>query len=145
MGLEVQQLKGPESQKNRALKFELAGYKVVLFLANDDTDAQLFVGFRGKSISAEKANEWNRDHRSTAPTATRMVMRSSSPISTSPGCDRSQHQGVGQDLPGSDGPVRQVRKPEQLVRLLLRPAALPLPRACLSDTFRPARSTGKNP
>jgi Putative bacterial sensory transduction regulator len=65
MGLEPQELKGSGESQNRALKFELAGYKVVLFLAKDETDAQLFVGFRDKQISAEKTNEWNREHRFT--------------------------------------------------------------------------------
>lgn len=65
MGLEVEELKGSGESQNRALKLELAGYRVVLFLAKDDSDAQLFVGFRDKQISAEKANQWNSEHRFT--------------------------------------------------------------------------------
>jgi hypothetical protein len=62
MGLEVQETKTDEG-KNAAIKFELGGYRVVLFLAKDHSDAQLFVGFTDRQISLEKMNEWNRDHR----------------------------------------------------------------------------------
>jgi hypothetical protein len=34
-----------------------------LILAKDHTDAQLYVGFGGRQVSAEKVNEWNARHR----------------------------------------------------------------------------------
>ncbi|MFL5403660.1 MAG: YbjN domain-containing protein [Gemmatimonadales bacterium] len=63
MGLEVQETKTTSDGKNPVIKFDLAGYGVVLFLAKDLSDAQLFVGFRGQQIPPEKMNEWNRAHR----------------------------------------------------------------------------------
>ena len=44
-------------------RFELGGLKMLLFLANKNTDAQLYVGFLDGEISDKKLNEWNRDHR----------------------------------------------------------------------------------
>jgi hypothetical protein len=64
MGLEVQESKTGDG-KNPVMKFDLAGFGVVLFLAQDQSDAQLYVGFRGKQITPEKMNEWNRGHRFT--------------------------------------------------------------------------------
>jgi hypothetical protein len=63
MGLEVQEPKTTSDGKNPVIRFELGGYGVVLFLAEDHSDAQLYVGFRGKQIPADKMNEWNRGHR----------------------------------------------------------------------------------
>jgi hypothetical protein len=65
MGLEVRETKTTGDGKNPVIKFDLAGYQVVLFLANDNTDAQLFVGFGGQKLTTEKLNEWNRRHRFT--------------------------------------------------------------------------------
>lgn len=65
MGLEVQETKTTSDGKTPVLKFELGGYRVVLFLAKDHTDAQLFVGFGGQEVTPEKMNEWNRSHRFT--------------------------------------------------------------------------------
>jgi hypothetical protein len=65
MGLEIQETKKTSDGKNPMIKFDLAGFGVVLFIAEDQTDAQLFVGFRGKQITPEKMNEWNRGHRFT--------------------------------------------------------------------------------
>lgn len=65
MGLEVQESKSTSDGKNPVIKFDLGGYGVVLFLAKDHSDAQLFVGFRGQQITPEKMNEWNRGHRFT--------------------------------------------------------------------------------
>jgi hypothetical protein len=62
MGLELQEAKG-SGDAERAIKFDLGGYRVVLFLAKDDSDAQLFVGFGGKEVSTDKVNEWNVGHR----------------------------------------------------------------------------------
>jgi hypothetical protein len=65
MGLEVKETKTTSDGKNPVLKFDLAGYGVVLFLAKDHSDGQLFVGFRDQQITPEKMNEWNRGHRFT--------------------------------------------------------------------------------
>jgi hypothetical protein len=65
MGLDVQEPKTTSDGKNPVIKFELAGYEVVLFLAKDHSDAQLFVGFQGQQVTPEKMNEWNRGHRFT--------------------------------------------------------------------------------
>jgi hypothetical protein len=62
MGLEVEEAKR-KGDEQPPLKFELGGYRVLLFLAKDNTDAQLFIGFGGKEISTEKVNEWNTKHR----------------------------------------------------------------------------------
>lgn len=62
MGLEVEERKTAESGPDHPLWFELSGYRTGLFLLNDNTDAQLYAGFRNK-ISNEKVNEWNREHR----------------------------------------------------------------------------------
>ena len=63
MGLELDESKSSGEGGDRVLRFDLGGYRVVLFLAKDHSDAQLFVGFRGKEVSPEKANEWNASHR----------------------------------------------------------------------------------
>jgi hypothetical protein len=62
MGLEVQEGKPTADDKHPPIKFDLAGYGVMLFLYNDNTDAQLFVGFRRK-VNTDRINEWNREHR----------------------------------------------------------------------------------
>jgi Putative bacterial sensory transduction regulator len=62
MGLDVEEEKRSDDGKQTRLKFDLAGYTVLLFLFNDNTDAQLFVGFRDK-VKEARVNEWNRDHR----------------------------------------------------------------------------------
>jgi hypothetical protein len=63
MGLEVEEGKPKEDDEHPRFKFDLGGYQVLLFLANKNTDAQLFVGFGGQQISTEKVNEWNTRHR----------------------------------------------------------------------------------
>lgn len=44
-------------------RFEYNGYRMLLFLANENTDAQLYIGFLDGEISDRQLNEWNRDHR----------------------------------------------------------------------------------
>ena len=61
MGLEIQETKGESDQP--IFKFDLAGYQVLLILAKDHTDAQLYVGFGGRQVSTDKVNEWNARHR----------------------------------------------------------------------------------
>lgn len=64
MGFEMLEGKGGGSGPDHPLQFDLAGYRTGLFLLNDNTDAQIYVGFKTK-VSAEKMNEWNRGHRFT--------------------------------------------------------------------------------
>lgn len=49
--------------KDHTWKFELGGYKVLLFLENDNTDGQLYVGFSDKTVTGKKMNEWNKAKR----------------------------------------------------------------------------------
>lgn len=63
MGLEVGEAKGAKDGEQPPLKFDLGGYQVLLFLANKNTDAQLFIGFGEQQVSTEKTNEWNSRHR----------------------------------------------------------------------------------
>ncbi|HSE27337.1 MAG TPA: YbjN domain-containing protein [Gemmatimonadales bacterium] len=44
-------------------RFEYNGYRMLLFLANQNTDAQLYIGFLDGEISDRELNDWNRDHR----------------------------------------------------------------------------------
>jgi len=54
------------TQKNdHTWKFELGGKNVLLFLENDATDAQLYIGFGDTKVSPSKMNEWNKSHRFT--------------------------------------------------------------------------------
>lgn len=62
MGFEVKETKSLESDQH-ALKFELSGYTVVMFLANGNTDAQLYVGFSDEQVTPQQMNEWNKAHR----------------------------------------------------------------------------------
>jgi hypothetical protein len=62
MGFEVKEQKALESDQH-ALKFELSGYTVVMFLANGNTDAQLYVGFSDEQVTPQQMNEWNKAHR----------------------------------------------------------------------------------
>lgn len=63
MGLEVEPVKQEGDSANPALNLELGGYRVVLFLANGNTDAQLFAGFSDAKVKKDKINEWNQRHR----------------------------------------------------------------------------------
>lgn len=63
MGLEVGEAKRQSDSGDPPLQLELASYRVLLFLANDQTDAQLYVGFRKQKVTPDKINEWNRKHR----------------------------------------------------------------------------------
>ncbi len=57
MGLDFTKL------KDHSWKFDLGGYKVILFLENDNTDAQLYIGFSDKTVTAKRMNEWNKAKR----------------------------------------------------------------------------------
>lgn len=49
--------------KDHTWKLTLDGHKVLLFLANDNTDAQLYIAFSDKTVSPSKMNEWNKSKR----------------------------------------------------------------------------------
>ncbi|HKV74899.1 MAG TPA: YbjN domain-containing protein [Gemmatimonadales bacterium] len=49
--------------KDHTWKFELSGYKVLLFLENDNSDGQLYVGFSDLTVTGKKMNEWNKSKR----------------------------------------------------------------------------------
>ena len=59
MGLE------PVKVKENTFRIELNGYRVMLFLLNENTDAQLYVGFGDKIVTAARVNEWNQQKRFT--------------------------------------------------------------------------------
>ena len=61
MGFEVKE--GKPSGDDPTLKFQLAGYNVLLLFANKNTDAQLYIGFSDEQVSTDKMNEWNSKHR----------------------------------------------------------------------------------
>ena len=63
MGFDVKETKSVGDSDQHALKFELSGYTVVMFLANGNTDAQLYVGFSDEQVTPQQMNEWNRAHR----------------------------------------------------------------------------------
>ena len=44
-------------------RLDLDGKKVLLIMANDNTDAQLYIGFGDVKVSAKQMNTWNSDHR----------------------------------------------------------------------------------
>ena len=60
MGIEAE-LSGDDATPR--FRFEHQGYKMALFLANKNTDAQLYIGFLDGEISDRDLNVWNRDHR----------------------------------------------------------------------------------
>ena len=49
--------------KAGSFRFELNGYKVLMLLGNDNTDAQLYIGFGDMKVSPSKMNEWNKGKR----------------------------------------------------------------------------------
>ncbi len=44
-------------------RVELNDKKALLIMANDNTDAQLYIAFGDIEVSTSKMNEWNADHR----------------------------------------------------------------------------------
>ncbi len=60
MGIEAE-LSGDDDTPR--FRFEHAGYRMVLFLANKNTDAQLYIGFLDGEISDRQLNTWNKEHR----------------------------------------------------------------------------------
>jgi len=44
-------------------RLDLDGKKVLLIMGNDNTDAQLYIGFGDVTVSAKQMNTWNAAHR----------------------------------------------------------------------------------
>lgn len=44
-------------------RVELNGKKALLIMANDNSDAQLYIAFGDIQVSTSKMNDWNADHR----------------------------------------------------------------------------------
>ena len=52
-----------EKRSDTSWRVDLDGKKVLLIMGNDNTDAQLYIGFGDTQVSAKQMNEWNSDHR----------------------------------------------------------------------------------
>ena len=52
-----------EKKSDTSWRVDLDGKKVLLIMANDNTDAQLYIGFGDTQVNAKQMNEWNADHR----------------------------------------------------------------------------------
>ena len=52
-----------EKKSDTSWRVDLDGKKVLLIMGNDNTDAQLYIGFGDTQVSAKQMNEWNSDHR----------------------------------------------------------------------------------
>ena len=63
MGLEVSEASGGSPDEQAPLIVELGGYRVLVFLLNDNTDAQLYTVFPGQKADTDLMNRWNRDFR----------------------------------------------------------------------------------
>lgn len=63
MGLEVSQASGAPEGGPAPLLVELGGYRALVFLLNDNTDAQLYTVFPGRNAGTDLMNRWNRDYR----------------------------------------------------------------------------------
>jgi hypothetical protein len=57
MGLEF------EKKSDTSWRVDLDGKKVLLIMANDNTDAQLYIGFGDVTVKASQMNTWNSEHR----------------------------------------------------------------------------------
>ena len=57
MGLEF------EKKNDTSWRVELDGKKVLLIMANDNTDAQLYIGFGDVNVKPSQMNTWNSEHR----------------------------------------------------------------------------------
>ena len=63
MGLEVAEASGGKPGEQPPLMVELGGYRVLVFLLNGNTDAQLYTVFPGQKADTDLINRWNRDFR----------------------------------------------------------------------------------
>jgi len=52
-----------EKKSDTSWRVELDGKKVLLIMANDNTDAQLYIGFGDVKVNPKQMNEWNANHR----------------------------------------------------------------------------------
>ena len=52
-----------EAKNDHSWRIDLDGKKVLLLMANDNTDAQLYIGFGDTQVKASQMNEWNKEHR----------------------------------------------------------------------------------
>lgn len=52
-----------EKKSDTSWRVVLNDKKVLLIMANDNTDAQLYIGFGDVKVSAKQMNEWNSNHR----------------------------------------------------------------------------------
>lgn len=52
-----------EKKSDTSWRLDLDGKKVLLIMANDNTDAQLYIGFGDVKVNAKKMNDWNSNHR----------------------------------------------------------------------------------
>lgn len=54
-----------EKKNDTAWRLDLDGKKVLLIMGNDNTDAQLYIGFGDTKVNAKQMNDWNQNHRFT--------------------------------------------------------------------------------
>ncbi|MDH4130836.1 MAG: YbjN domain-containing protein [Gemmatimonadota bacterium] len=52
-----------KGKSEHSWRVKLAGYNALLIMANDNTDAQLYIAFGDKTVGAGKMNEWNKTKR----------------------------------------------------------------------------------
>ena len=52
-----------EKRSDTSWRVDLDGKKVLLIMGNDNTDAQLYIGFGDTQVNAKQMNQWNADHR----------------------------------------------------------------------------------
>jgi hemolysin activation/secretion protein len=52
-----------EKRSDTSWRLDLDGKKVLLIMANDNTDAQLYIGFGDVKVSTKQMNEWNTEKR----------------------------------------------------------------------------------
>lgn len=52
-----------EKKSDTSWRVDLDGKKVLLIMANDNTDAQLYIGFGDVTVKPSQMNTWNSDHR----------------------------------------------------------------------------------
>jgi len=52
-----------EKKNDTAWRLDLDGKKVLLIMGNDNTDAQLYIGFGDTKVTPRQMNDWNQNHR----------------------------------------------------------------------------------
>ena len=66
-----------EKKNDTSWRVDLNGKKVLLIMGNDNTDAQLYIGFGDTKVSASKMNDGTRTTGSAAPTPMTTAIRCS--------------------------------------------------------------------